>query len=268
MKRIYLPDFDKSQHYQVYAGHRPRWATASAVSIIGDRILVASYLNKKIFLLEEDGTIVSEINTTNFPDLMDHKDGKIATTERTPYSQGCTIGHYRLNDDKVEHVRDEQSSYTQLHGIRINNGLIMTNTDNVERVVVMKDNIFNQFEYYPKDIFLIPGYILITTSDKRPDIHKAVDTTWSMLYLFTYPELRLVSSIRFRGQTDCICYDNGVGFVTLQAQDSLQKFKLVDNTLIDDGMMGGFFFPHGCALKDGRLFVTEYGTNSVAIVEI
>ena len=275
-----LPDFDLSHFPVVYAGDRPRYATATAVSFVeDDKILVASFLNKKIFLIDisdNNFNILSEVDTTNYPDLMDYKDGVIILTNRTDGdSKPGGISVYNLIDNEL--IYDKTiiiDKLNELHGCRIidKKNFVITNTNNNERGVYIlnydteKTTLFNDFEFFPKDVWIDDDKILIISSHSRPSGKGQVTITNSYLYLYEFPSYKKIDELLFYGQTDALTYHNGNGFITLQGQDSLLHFRINNNKIENVKLIDGFNFPHGIASNGEKVIVTNYGDNSVDIL--
>ena len=273
-----LPDFNLEKYPTVFAGQNKRHATATSVSFVTDNlILVASFLNKKIYLISiENGdfTIIDEITTNYCPDLIDYKDGLIITTGN---GYGV-ISIFNFIDNKIVFVKDiVKKQIDQIHGCRIidNDNVIVTNTSNNTYRGCFYVNInsgyvrqFNNFKHYPKDILIINDRILISSSSSRPSATNKVTVTDSILYLFEYPSLKQIDELTFYGQTDAVCLSGEDGFITLQAQDSLLHFKLIDDKLSFIKTIPGFSFPHGIASNDTNVIVTNYGDNSIDILPL
>jgi len=276
-----LPDFDLSEFPVIYVGNRVRYATATAVSFIDDvTILVAVFLSKKIYLINinnDEFNILDEIILNHYPDLMDFKDGLIVTSNRTNNDKLGCITILELKNNKINFVREIISKNNkQIHGIRIidNKNVIITNTSTFEKgcyfmdLKTEKTTKFNQFDFFPKDIFIINNKILISTSGSRPSGLGEVKITNSKLYLFEFPSMKKIDELEFFGQTDCIALNNQYGFITLQGQDSLFHFKLIDDKLSYVKLINGFDFPHGVASMNDKVIVTNYGDNSIDILKL
>lgn len=277
-----LPYSDLSKFAKVYAGERERWATATACCFIDNKIIIiAEFLNKKLYLIDiSDELIIKHtIDTNYYPDLMDYKDGLIATSCRIDSEQQGAISLYEINDNKINFLKNIMfDDLRQLHGVRIidkNTCIITCTMDGNERGIFFLDintekttQRFNDFKYYPKDIFLTDNRIFIISSSSRPSALGKVKITDSILYLYSYPELNKIDELQFYGQTDSLCFENEDGFITLQGQDSLLHFQLKNDKLTNKGEIKGFNFPHGCALKNKKLLVTNYGDNSIDIINL
>lgn len=276
-----LPDFDLSEFPVVYVGNRVRYATATAVSFIDDvTILVAVLLSKKIYLINinnDEFDILDEITLNHYPDLMDYKDGLIVTSNRTNNDELGCVTILELKNNKIIFIREIISKNNrQIHGIRIidNENVIITNTSTFEKgcyfmdLKTEKTTKFNQFDFFPKDIFIINNRMLISTSGSRPSGLGEVKITNSKLYLFEFPSMKKIDELEFFGQTDCISFNNQDGFITLQGQDSLFHFKLIDDKLSYVKLIDGFDFPHGVASMNEKVIVTNYGDNSIDILKL
>ena len=275
-----LPELDLSKSPKVFVGNRSRWATATAVSFVTDNlILVASFLGKKIYLIDLDNMkILTETNTVDYPDLLDYKDGLIGIAQRNGHGKFGNIGLYELKDNIIKHIREiDLKNYTELHGIRVidENKIIFTDKSKGRGVHILewktdKISSYNNFKFFPCDIFLLNNQILVLTTETKPNNSglKNYNTKLSHLHLFDFPSFKEISKVSFEGQVDCISYDNNVGFITVQNDDSLFHFSIQDNKLYANGFVKkDFSFPHGVAMKNNKVIVTNYGTNSLSIFD-
>jgi hypothetical protein len=271
-----LPDFDLSGFGKVWVGNRDRWATATAVNFVDDNlILVATFLEKKIRLIDISNgfEVIFEIGTKYYPDLMDYKDGIILTSERTSGEKFGSIGQYYLKFNKILYYQNiDFKDHKQIHGVRLsNNNAWFTETHDKRGIHSLNlEKSFNKFEYYPKDVYFIrQDRILVCSSNTRPQAGGKFTIGESYLYLFSYPDFKEIDKFKFKGQTDCICYENENGFITLQGSDSLQHFTLKDDKLENKGeIKKDFDFPHGCAIRNDTVCITNYGDNSLNVYNI
>ena len=275
-----LPEFDLSKFKKVTVGGRVRFATATAVNFITENlILVAVFLEKKIYLIDlENLIIIHEVSTINYPDLMHYKEGLIVTSERTEKEKFGSVGVYTLSDNKIKHKKNiDLENFNELHGIRILNEdeILITNKSHNKGILILNPKTndiisFTKLNELLCDIFLLQDKILVLTTDTKPNqrgINKYEIKT-SRLYLYDFPSYNELSKISFSGQVDCVSYENGFGFVTIQSNDSLLYFKIVDNILIEiNEIKSNFSFPHGVDFKFGKVCVTNYGSNSVDIFD-
>jgi len=282
MMKFKLPNIDLTGYYKVYAGRRSRYATATAVCFIDDNLIaVASYLGKVIYLIDisKDPVIIDEIKTTYHPDLMDYKDGIIMTSNRAIRSEFCCISVYKVDKyyRKLSFVKDiVRKDFNQFHGCRIidQDNVIITNTDTKRRECLIFNlptgeyEVFKNFDYYPKDLLLLlNNRLLLATSDSRPSLDP-IQITDSILYLYELPSFKKLAELPFYGQTDCLALTGENGFITLQGQDSLLHFILKNDKLENKGEIKRFDFPHGIASKGDKVIVTNYGDNSIDILNI
>lgn len=284
-----LPDIQNIEKFgKIFIGKKDRWATATAVDFVDNNtILVGSFLDKKIYLIDITNNtpkIVDTINTNYYVDLLSYKDGIIATAGRNPHeSQG--VGEiYKLENNKITFVKSHENSiFKQLHGVRIiaDDYVLYTNTDKnlqgLKLYNISKNQLIDvkvNIEGNPKDIFLVnEDKLLIASSTARPDPKPTQGGSKTILYLFNYPTMEKIDQIEFNGQSDCIVYENGIGFVTLQDRDSLQHFNvninMRSNPLVDLGeIKKDFTFPHGATIRNGKVIVTNYGDNSISIYNL
>jgi hypothetical protein len=277
MKYI-LPDFDLTPFPQVYVGQRSRYATATAVSFVNETtILVASFLDKKIYLIDLPSlTILNQLSLTYYPDMMDYKDGTIITSNRPDGERFGCITICKLVNNDLQLTKEIKTDLRQTHGCRIlnENKIVVTNTDDFKRGIHFfniqneTSTFFAKFKFFPKDVFLVEDKILIVTSNSRPNALNKVRITDFIIYLFHYPSFRKLDEKQFYGQTDCFAMSGEHGFITLQGQDSLLHFTLVNNKINIIGEIGGFNFPHGIAALNDTVIVTNYGDNSIDILQL
>lgn len=276
-----LPEIEYSKHYMVYAGIRKRYATSTAICFINETtILVAGYLQKKIYLVDISNNkfdILDEISTNLHPDLMDYKDGLILIACRYRKQDYGTIVLCTIKNNKINFEKEiEKSEFGQIHGCRIidDQNFIVTVTCKKDRgcYFINKNGFiekkFDDFELYPKDIFILGNNLFITSSESRPSINQKVKITDSKLYVFELHSLKKIDEIDYYGQSDSISILNDNGFITLQGQDSLLHFKFKNNKLEILKEIKKFNFPHGVGMFSNLIGITNYGDNSVDIYTI
>jgi len=278
MMKFRLPDFDLSNHTMVFAGGRKRHATATATCFVDDdTILVASFLNKKIYLVDITNNgfnIISSVDTNYYPDLIDYKDGLVIAT-------GNGFGAiliYRLVDNHFTFIKDiVKPELLEIHGCRIidQSNIIVTNTSHNNNRGIFFMNIdtkemkqFNNFEFYPKDVLIVGDKLLVPSSSSKPSSVGQMTEKGSILYLFKLNTMEIITKLEFFGQTDAICLTGENGFITLQAQDSLLHFTLKNNIFKIIKTIPGFSFPHGISSNNDKVIVTNYGDNSVDIIPL
>jgi len=279
MKKITLPDMNWKVHPKIFVGNRERYSTATAVSFVDDNlILVASFLGKKIYLIDVNkNEIIDEVNTKYTPDLMDYKNGVILTSDY-PYAQPHGYASlYNLIDNKIVYKKEIKLNRTKVHGGKIidsKNVVVTSNSDDSRGCVFIDIETnqtvkhFNNFKFYPKDIFLTDDRILIVTSESLPNIGTEVVVKQSFLYLFDRKTFEKIDEMSFPGQTDSLTLIGQDGFINLQAEDSLVHFKLIDDKLSFIKLIGGFDFPHGVSSFNDNVAVTNYGDNSVRVFKL
>jgi hypothetical protein len=265
---------------EVTVGNRNRYSTATAVSFINENLLVSAAFNsKKIYLIEllEDGThkILDVVKAKNNPDLLDYKDGVILTSDY-PYMQAN--GHaslYDLVDNKIVFRKQIVLPNIKAHGCEIVDDktiIITSNSDNHTRGVLFIDieshqitKIFNDFKHYPKDAFIKGDRILVVCSESLPQIGSTTVIKESILYLFDLNTLEKLDEVSFHGQTDSLTLSGEDGFITIQGDDTVLHFKLIDDKLSIVKRIGGFNFPHGIDTIGNKVAVTNYGDNTIRI---
>lgn len=282
MIKIQQPIEELSIAPLVTVGNRTRYSTATAVSFINNNLLVAAAFNsKKIYLIEllEDGTsnILDVVKAKNNPDLLDYKDGVILTSDY-PYMQ--PNGHaslYDVVDNKIVFRKQIVLPNTKAHGAEIVDDktiIITSNSDHnvgvmfidIESHQVTKN--FNNMKHYPKDVYIKDDRMLVVCAESLPQIGQTTVIKESILYLFDLNTLEKLDEVSFHGQTDSLTLSGEDGFITIQGDDTVLHFKLIDDKLSIVKRIGGFNFPHGIDATETKVVVTNYGDNTIRIFEL
>jgi len=267
---------------EVTVGNRNRYSTATAVSFINENLLVSAAFNsKKIYLIEllEDGThkILDVVKAKNNPDLLDYKDGVILTSDY-PFMQ--PNGHaslYDVVDNKIVFRKQIVLPNTKAHGAEIvdDKTIIITSNSDHNRGVMFIDieshqvtKNLNDFKHYPKDVFIQGNRMLVVCAESLPQIGKTTVIKESILYLFDLNTLEKLGEVSFHGQTDSLTLSGEDGFITIQGDDTVLHFKLIDDRLSIVKRIGGFNFPHGIDSIGNRVAITNYGDNTIRIFTI
>jgi hypothetical protein len=275
-----LPDFDTTNFPKAYVGHRLRIATATDVHFVSDtKILVASLANKKIYFIDitNEIKIIDEIDTPNYPDLIDYKNGDIITANNPIFKLGETHGSislFQLINDKLFFKKNIILENIKPHSCNFldkDNVIVCNVGDNKTGCLILNLNeekytIFNNFKNYPKDTYITENNILLITSGKASPNIKNENIT-SNLYLYDKNYLKL-DEIEILGQIDGITLNGENGFVTLQNEDAILYFKLLNNKFEVIKKINGFDFPHGISSLNDKIIVTNYGDNSIDILNI
>ena len=274
-----LPDFDLTNFPKVYAGERNRHATATGVKYINNDLLIAAqFLSKKIFLIDVNNwEILNEVTTNYYPDLI-HSKGNLIITSNFP-SMGTTIGGasiFELNDNEIVFKKDIIIPNIKTHGCKVidNENIVLTCAGEKDRGLIFLDintekyEVFNEFEYYPKDVFLYDNKLFITSSKSRPQTKGEVVVEDTILYVFDYIKMEKIDEIRFHGQSDSISVYNDFIFITLQPSDEVIVFNFLDDKLNYVKTLTGYDFPHGVDAYNGKLAVSNYGDNTIQIDNI
>jgi hypothetical protein len=267
---------------EVTVGNRNRYSTATAVSFINDNLLVSAAFNsKKIYLIEllQDGThkILDVVKAKNNPDLLDYKDGVILTSDY-PFMQPNGHGSlYDLVDNKIVFRKQIVLPNTKAHGAEIvdDKTIIITSNSDHNRGVLFIDieshqviKNLNDFKHYPKDAFIKDNRILVVCAESLPQIGQTTVIKESILYLFDLNTLEKLDEVSFHGQTDSLTLSGEDGFITIQGDDTVLHFKLIDDKLSIIKRIGGFDFPHGIDATETKVAVTNYGDNTIRIFEL
>ena len=267
---------------EVTIGNRTRYSTATAVSFVNDNLLVAAAFNsKKIYLIEllEDGTskILDVVKAKNNPDLLDYKDGVILTSDY-PFMQPNGHGSlYDLVDNKIVFRKQIVLPNTKAHGAEIvdDKTIIITSNSDHNRGVLFIDieshqviKNLNDFKHYPKDAFIKDNRILVVCAESLPQIGQTTVIKESILYLFDLNTLEKLDEVSFHGQTDSLTLSGEDGFITIQGDDTVLHFKLIDDKLSIIKRIEGFNFPHGIDATETKVAITNYGDNTIRIFEL
>ncbi len=264
---------------EVTIGTRKRNSTATAVAWINNNKLVSAAFNsRKVYLIEllEDGSsrILDVVKGKYNPDLMDYKNGVIVTSDY-PYSD--PHGHasiFDVVDDKIVYRKSITLPNTKAHGCKIvdsNTIIITSNSDHNKGCLFIdvdtgsiKHNLKNM-DHYPKDVHIEGDRMVVVCAKSLPQIGQTTVIGESVLYLFDVATLTRLDEVRFHGQTDSLTMDGEHVFVTIQGDDTVAGFTLIDDKLTYIGRAGGFNFPHGIDALNGRIAVTNYGDNTIRI---
>lgn len=264
---------------EVTVGNRKRYSTATAVAWINENKLVSAAFNsRRIYLIElkEDGTsqILDSFKAPYNPDLMDYKDGMIVTSDY-PFSD--PDGHtsiFDVVDDKIVYRKSITLPSTKAHGCKIvdSNTIIITSNSDFNKGClfidvnkgVVKSNL-KDMDHYPKDVHIKDDRMVVVCAKSLPQIGQTTVIGESILYLFKLSTLERLDEVRFHGQTDSLTMDGEHVFVTIQGDDTVAGFTLVDDKLSYIGRIKGFNFPHGIDALNGRIAITNYGDNTIRI---
>jgi hypothetical protein len=278
--RFFLPEFDLSKFFQVYGGNRKRYATASGVVFVEDNLIVlVSFLNQMIYLIELNEntyTILDSIKINGCPDLVDYKNGIIVTSNFPSFVKYSSLTIMKLENKKIKIIKEIKLDEFNAHGITIidDNNYLVTNTKqttrglyfiNIDNGITRK---FDNFDYFPKDIFISENRLVVSSSLSLPSTTNKVEVKNSKIYLFDFPSLTKIDEVEFYGQTDSISMNDTHGFITLQAQDEIIYFTLENDKLTIIKNIGGFSFPHGITANYNKVIVTNYGNNSFDVLSL
>ena len=279
MFRIEMPRNELNIPPEVTIGNRKRYSTATAVAWIDDNKLVSAAFNsRKIYLIElkDDGEhqILDSIKAPYNPDLLDYKNGVIATSDY-PFSD--PHGHtsiFDVVDDKLVYRKSITLPNTKAHGCEIvdENTVIITSNSDFNKGCLFVDinkgtvkHNFTNIDHYPKDAYIKDDRLLVLCAKSLPQIGQTTVIGESVLYLFNLSTLERLDEVRFHGQTDSLTMDGNDVFITIQGDDTVAHCTLIDDKLSYIGRAGGFNFPHGIDALNRRIVVTNYGDNTLRI---
>ena len=282
MLKIQQPIEELKLAPEVTVGNRSRMSTATAVAFVNkDLLLSAAFNSKKIYLIEllPDGSskILDVVKAKNNPDLMDYKDGVILTSDY-PYMQ--PNGHaslYDLVDNKIVFRKQIVLPNTKAHGCEIVDDktiIITSNSDHNVGVLFIDieshqvTKVLNNIKHYPKDVYIQGDRLVVVCAESLPQIGKTTIIKESILYLFDLTTLNKLDEVSFHGQTDSLTMSGEDGFVTIQGDDTVLHFKLVNDKLSIVKRIGGFSFPHGIDTIGNKIAITNYGDNTIRVFEL
>lgn len=277
---IQLPKEELKIPPEVTVGNRNRFSTVTAVSFITETLLlVATFNSKRIRLIEilEDNSynILDEVKTRHCPDLMDYKNGVVLTSD---YPHGEPNGHasiYDIINNKIIFRKEIVLKNTKAHGGRIldDKTIIITSNSDHNRGCLFIDvgsgeilKNFNNFQYYPKNVYIGDNKLFIVSSESLPQIGKITIIKKSILNVFDINTFEKIDEITFDGQTDSIVMKDEKGFITVQGDDTVVCYTFIDNRLEYIGRITGFNFPHGIDAIENKIAITNYGDNTVKIL--
>lgn len=263
---------------EVTVGNRKRYSTSTGVAWIDDnKFITAAFNSRKIYLIQlsDNGFTTLDVYKAPYnPDLLDYKNGMLATSDY-PFSD--RDGHtsiFNIVDDKIIYRKSINLPNTKAHGCKIldeNTVIITSNSDHnkgclfidVEKGAVIKN--FTEMQHYPKDVHIDGDRMMVVCAKSLPQIGKTTVIGESILYLFNLKTFEKLDEIVFHGQTDSITMEGSHVFITIQGDDTVAGFTLIDDKLSYIGRAGGFNFPHGIDAYNGKVAVTNYGDNTIRI---
>ena len=264
---------------EVTVGNRKRYSTCTAIAWIDDtKFVTASFNSRKIYLIKvnEDGSheTLDVYKSPYNPDLMDYKDGVIATSD---YPFSSPDGHttiFNIVNDKIVYKKSITLPSTKAHGCKIvdKNTVIITSNSDFNRGCLYIDidkgkvtHNLSDMKHYPKDVHIEGDRMVVVCAASLPQIGQTTVIRESILYLFDVKTLKRLDEVVFHGQTDSLTMEGHHVFVTIQGDDTVAGFTLMDDKLTYIGRAGGFNFPHGIDALNGKIAVTNYGDNTIRI---
>ena len=287
---IKLPDINTSKHNEHYVGNRKRLATASGCCFISDNLLVINHLvGQKLFFVSFDYNkftynIVNQVDTTFhddkcITDLIDNVNKLIATSNFDTKS----FSIYEICGEYIRKLKDYHfPELGYCHGIKFYDENIICFTTVTINYICFYDISENKELYKfdleagrPKDVCFISKnkmIVLYTINNPNKDNY---NLTNSVVYLINFDlnkqeHVILSEFIVPNSQLDsCVC-NNSLVFVTVvgESEDSVLILSSDNNTLSIQDKLTGFNFPHGVALRNNLLAVTNYGDNTVKIINL
>lgn len=265
--KIYLPYTPHVNDSWRYAGNNKRQATATAVRFVGENLLVAHYLGRKLYLLDKTGKVLSSIDTEYETDLLDYKDNLIACSNL--FNEKISL--FSLTD-KLSFYKYLTVPHDHLHGIFIDKDSVLCTTGHSIVRVDYESNctIIKTFEDQPKDVFIYGDYMVVVSTKgfittKPGKIPKKATT------IHLIKENITLDTISIDGQVDAVTYKDDNPFViylTSQDINAVAKVILENEKLKFEKYISGFSFPHGIHYANNKLAVSNYGDNSISILDV
>lgn len=273
--KIKLPNIDLSAFSKVYAGNRPRYATATAVAFNNRRLISAQFLSKSLHIHDEAFNITDTYKSDYYIDLIDCRGDRILASNFPSYEvKNGIVSLFEICQDKIALIKHIDLGNKKCHGCRFinNDRCIITNTANNKSIIFLnlvteEFTEFKDFEYYPKDIYLKDDFLYIISSASRPEKVKT-EIRDSVIYKYELSNMKKIKELKFFGQTDCMTFCGEDILITLQGQDSLAHIKETADGFIFIREIGGFSFPHGISSLEDNIVVTNYGDNSLDYLRI
>ena len=287
---IKLPDINTSKCNELYVGNRMRLATASGCCFISENILVINHLaGQKIFIVSFDYQkctykSINQIDTTFnndkcITDLIDGMNKLIATSNFDTKS----FSIYEIDGECISKLKDYQSpELGYCHGIKFyDENIICFTTVNINYICfydILKNNILFKFDLEigrPKDVCFVSDNKMIalyTGNNPGKDEYNLINSIVCLLH-FNLNKQEYVILSEFvvpDSQLDCCVCNNNLVFITVvrESEDSVLILSSDNNTLSYHDELTGFNIPHGVALRNDLLAVTNYGDNTVKIINL
>jgi len=279
----------------VYIKDRPRNSGLTSLRFVGPNRIVCCDFNAKMMYLAEltdSGTkIIASVptiiqdGTPVQTDLMDvNKDGLIVVSN---FHQG-TQSYFQLKGDKLSFVSEMKlTKFVQNHGVRFIPGYddllwacycAQKNKYNV--ILNYKEKkVLHQLEMPERmqDVaFLGPYAVAPARTDHISNKGPHPGKMYATVYLFRLPENlyktppTLIDTWHGEGHLDAMIEHEGLVYSANQYTDTVDVFGITsDERIVQRPSIKGFSMPHGLDIRDdGLLAVTNYGDNSVRLMEL
>jgi len=275
-----LPEIDLSTDDFLFCGKGKRKATATDIIFINpDLIAVASFLGKKIYLINIKNNrfeIVDEIDSFGYVDLMSYNNGILGTANNKYKNKKSGYSLFSVENNKITHINTiEIDKDVYIHGILFvdDERIILSSSDvkypGLYFLNLKSNNIYKhiKFDLKIKDICFYKDKLLVLGSETLPSESER-KIKKSIMYQYNFETFELINTLVVDGQADSICVNEDDGFITLQCEHSVVHFKFKDGKPTLVNYIKGFDFPHGVEVKYNKFCVTNYGTNSVDILNL
>jgi hypothetical protein len=270
--KFFLPEVKlEGSKYLYFCKDRPRYATATDIFCLDDeRIIIASMYESKLYLSRvEEGqlNIIQELKTKKPIDLFDFKDNLIVSANA--FLDG--ISTFELENNEIKLIKNIRTPKNiRVHGVHIiDSDRIIFASNNHLVNSISKREVYNcvKLPCKAKDILIHNNKLIAIVSETYPD-KKPVNNSKTYLQIYNLETLELLNQVSFEGQADAMSIYKENIFVTIQDLDAVFIFKLKDNEITFTKSIDGFNFPHGIHINLGKMFVTNYGDNSIQILDV
>lgn len=251
-------------------------------------VYLASVRNGKLEIIETHPTVIAD-GTTVQTDLMDFLDNRFVVSN---FYQG-SFSVYRLEGDTISFEQEVNlNDYKGLHGVRFipnHPGLLWLTycgaKNKCHQIVDLESKtVIHQIDtdQHCQDVAFVDGYAVVFARTDHIKIGtkaaRMFSKKWWMFataYVYSIPEnLRevapnFVSRWKGKGHIDACKAYNGKIFAANQYLDRVDVFTLsAEGKLSLSRSIKGMGMPHGLDLRNNKLAVTNYGDQTLRILEL
>lgn len=286
---IYIDEPNRADKARYFVGDRDRLATMTSVCFIDECRIVATHLVGETmhsieYNLEQkryrliDAIETSYNNRATITDLIDYDgENKILTSNFDDRSGSL----YSLEGSKLRYIKDLPLPNTagNCHGARFYNSdiaCLTTNHNDIYFIDIKTCSIISKLEmpFHIKDVCFIDSTKMIACFTLKSPTAQKMPTYASGLLYFSFDVANSSYSVIDRWflrpcAFDALCFDRNSGklYITDQWGDRVIVIELRDDRIAIIGEYGGFSFPHGVDVREGKLAVTNYGSSSIVFID-